>query len=310
RPASVAIGNHTLITCHPTSTNRGSLARRVPRSVEVGGPRCWAADSTATAEQCRAYRDRMTTSTAARTSTTSPTRPGPLAAVVAAVAITVVAWASAFVAIRGVRGSFGPGPLAQGRLLVGGLALTAVLLVGQGWVRPSRREWGLVALCGVAWFGFYNVALNAAEHRLDAGTAAMLINVGPVLIALLAGVLLGEGFPRGLLLGAGIAFVGAVLIGVASAGAASADLIGVVLCLLAALAWTIGVMAQKPVLRRLPAVQVTALACLVGAVACLPFAGGLGHNVRTAPAGALAGLGLPGPGPAGPAFGPWGFRAV
>src|SRR5262245_45080965 len=119
----------------------------------------------------------MTTSTSARTGAAPATRPGWPAAVVAAVAVTVVTWASAFVAIRGIRGSFDPGPLALGRLLVGGLALTGVLLVRRGWVRPSRREWGLVALCGVAWFGFYNVALNAAERRLDAGTAAMLINV-------------------------------------------------------------------------------------------------------------------------------------
>jgi NitT/TauT family transport system permease protein len=33
--------------------------------------------------------------------------------------------------------------------------------------------------------------LNLAEQRVDAGTAAMLVNVGPILIALLAGVVLG-----------------------------------------------------------------------------------------------------------------------
>jgi drug/metabolite transporter (DMT)-like permease len=163
-----------------------------------------------------------------------------------------------------------------------------------------------VALCGVAWFGFYNVALNAAEQRLDAGTTAMLIKVGPVLIALLAGALLGEGFPPMLLLGAGVAFAGTVLIGVASAGA-SADVVGAVLCLLAALAWAIGVMAQKPVLRRLPALQVTAMACLTGAVACLPFVGGLVHDVRTAPVGALAGLAYLGLVPTALAFGTWAY---
>ena len=52
-------------------------------------------------------------------------------------------------------------------------------------------------ICGVLWLGVYNVALNAAERRVDAGTAAMLVNVGPILIAILAGTLLhGEGFPR------------------------------------------------------------------------------------------------------------------
>ena len=41
----------------------------------------------------------------------------------------------------------------------------------------------LVAI-GLLWFGVYNVALNAGERRVDAGTAAMLIQVSPVLIAL------------------------------------------------------------------------------------------------------------------------------
>lgn len=264
-------------------------------------------DGTVTAEQCRVYGVRMTHSAVDQADAAPSTRSRPQLAVVAAVAVTVVAWASAFVAIRGVRGSFDPGSLALGRLLVGGLGLTGVLLARRSWVRPSRREWAQMALCGVAWFGLYNVALNAAEQRLDAGTAAMLIQVGPILIALLAGALLGEGFPRKLLLGLGVAFAGTVLIGAASAGAAPANVIGVLSCLLAALAWAIGVTAQKPTLRRLPALQVTTVACLLGAVACLPFAGGLVHDVRAAPAGALAGMAYLGLVPTALAFGSWAY---
>ena len=71
-------------------------------------------------------------------------------------------------------------------------------------------------VCGVLWFGIYNVALNEAERRVDAGTAAMLVNVGPILIALLAGWLLKEGFPRTLLRGMAVAFAGVVVIGLAT----------------------------------------------------------------------------------------------
>ena len=97
----------------------------------------------------------------------------------AAVTVTVLAWASAFVAIRSVGESYGAGPLALGRLLVGSLALGAGLLVSRRWVPPTGGEWTLIALCGVAWFGVYNVALNAAEQSVDAGTTAMLVNIGP-----------------------------------------------------------------------------------------------------------------------------------
>ncbi|MCX6466559.1 MAG: DMT family transporter [Pseudonocardiales bacterium] len=230
-------------------------------------------------------------------------RSGPLLAV----AVTVLAWASAFVAIRAVGASYDAGPLALGRLAVGALALGAGMLVSRRWVTPTAREWGLIVLCGLAWFAVYNVALNAAEQRVDAGTTAMLVNVGPILIALFAGLLLGEGFPRWLLIGAAIAFSGAVLVGAATANTDSADLLGVVLCLVAAATYAIGVLAQKPTLRRLPALQVTFLACAIGAVACLGFTPGLLDDLATAPAAATAGLVYLGLVPTALAFSTWAY---
>jgi len=224
-----------------------------------------------------------------------------------AVVVTVLAWASAFVGIRAVGAHYEAGPLALGRLAVGALALGAGLLATRRWVTPTRREWALIALCGLAWFAVYNVALNAAEQRVDAGTTAMLVNVGPILIALFAGLLLGEGFPRWLLIGAGIAFSGAVLVGAATANTDSADVLGVVLCLVAAVTYAIGVLAQKPVLRRLPVLQVTFLACAIGAVACLGFTPGLLADLATAPAGATAGLVYLGLVPTALAFSTWAY---
>lgn len=231
-------------------------------------------------------------------------RPG---LVLVAVLVTVVAWASAFLAIRGVRDTFDPGALALGRLVIGSAVLSLALLAQRSWVTPRRPEWGLVAVCGVAWFAVYNVALNAAEQRVDAGTAAMLVNVGPILIALLAGGLLGEGFPRWLLIGTAVALSGAVLIGAATASNTGSDGTGVLLCLLAALTWAVGVMAQKPVLRRLPALQVTQLACTVGAAVCLPFTGQLVTAARGASAGALAALVYLGVVPTALAFATWAY---
>jgi drug/metabolite transporter (DMT)-like permease len=225
----------------------------------------------------------------------------------AAVAVTVVAWASAFVAIRAVGESYDAGPLALGRLLVGSLALGAGLLVSRRWVAPTAREWGLIALCGFAWFGVYNVALNAAEQQVDAGTAAMVVNVGPILIALFAGVLLGEGFPRWLVVGALVAFAGAVLVGASTAQMDRSDLRGVLLCLVAAVTYAVGVLAQKSVLRRLPGLQVTWLACTIGAVACLPFTPELLTEAAAAPAGATAGLLYLGVVPTALAFSMWAY---
>ena len=235
------------------------------------------------------------------------TRTAPLSGrTVAAVVVTLLAWASAFVAIRAVGAHYDPGPLALGRLLVGTLALGVSVLVSRRWVTPNRTEWMLIAVAGVAWFAAYNVALNAAEQRVDAGTTAMLVNVGPILIALFAGLLLDEGFPRWLVVGALVAFAGAVLVGVATTRGTS-DVWGVVLCLVAAVTYAIGVLAQKPAVRRLPAMQVTFLSCAIGAVVCLPFTPGLVHDVAAAPASATGWLIYLGVVPTALAFSTWAY---
>ena len=222
-----------------------------------------------------------------------------------AVAVTLLAWASAFVAIRGVGEDFSPGALALGRLLIG-TAVLGLLLAGRGWVRPTRREWILLVVCGVGWFGIYNVALNAAEQYLDAGTTAMLVNIGPILIAVFAGLLLGEGFPPWLIAGIAVAFAGVVLIGVATRSAET-ELVGVVLCVVAAVTYAAGVVAQKPLLRRLPGLQVTFTACAMGAVCTLPWAGTLVGELGTAPAGSIAGVVYLGAVPTALAFSTWAY---
>ena len=224
---------------------------------------------------------------------------------VAAVVVTVLAWASAFVGIRSLGEDLSPGALALGRLAVGTLVLGA-LLIPRGWVRPTAAEWRLLLLCGVGWFGVYNLALNAAERHLDAGTTAMLVNIGPVLIAVFAGLLLGEGFPRWLVIGLGIAFCGVLLIGLATRNA-GADLVGVVLCLVAAVTYAAGVVAQKPLLRRLPALQVTFTACAMGAVCCLPWAGVLVDDLGAAPGSSIAGMVYLGAVPTALAFSTWAY---
>ena len=173
--------------------------------------------------------------------------------------------------------------------------------------RLSPRDVALVVLCGLLWFGAYNVALNEAERRVDAGTAAMLVNIGPILIALVAGLLLGEGFPRTLVAGMAVSFAGAVIIGLASRSTGVEAGSGVLLCLLAAALYAGGVLAQKPVLRRHSALDVTFLACLVGTVACLPYLPTLVDQAAAAGVGALAWVVYLGVFPTAVAFTTWAY---
>jgi drug/metabolite transporter (DMT)-like permease len=201
-----------------------------------------------------------------------------------AVAVTLVLWSSAFVAIRHLGHSFSPGALSLGRLLVGSLALGVVLLT-RGWTTPSRRDWLGLVVIGVLWFGVYNVALNAGETRVDAGTAAMLIQLSPVLVAVLAAVFLKEKATAMLGVGLLVAFAGVVVIATSTSDGGSRDPLGVLLCLVSAAVYAISLIFQKPLVSRLSAIQVTWVACTVGAIACLPFAGSLARDTAAASTG-------------------------
>ncbi|WP_280409994.1 DMT family transporter [Nocardia brasiliensis] len=199
-----------------------------------------------------------------------------------AAAVTVVLWASAFVFIRAAGADFSPGALAFGRLLTASIALVLILLIkGEGW--PARGAWPGIVVSGVLWFGVYMVALNWGEQYVDAGTAAMVINIGPVLIALLSGLVLREGFPARLMAGIAVSFTGAVVVGLSNSDAGSSAVLGVVLCLTAAAAWAVAVVAQKPALAHASALQVTTGGCVIGTIACAPFAGQLLTEAAAAP---------------------------
>jgi drug/metabolite transporter (DMT)-like permease len=231
------------------------------------------------------------------------TRSGALS--LAAAGVTMVLWASAFIAIRAVGIHYSPGAMALGRLAVGSVALSVVALI-----RPVRIPRGrtllLVLAYGVLWFGIYAVLINSAERHLDAGTTALIINVGPILIAVLAGIYLREGFPRGLVTGLGIAFVGVATIAVATS-TGQRDTAGVLLALGAAALYAVGVLLQKQALADGDPLPVTWLGCVAGMLVCMPYLPALIREIGTAPAGATAGIVYMGLFPTAVAFLTWSY---
>lgn len=246
----------------------------------------------------------MTTTPTSRRA--APTAPGHDWRAPAAACTTVVLWASAFVSIRSAGEAYSPGALALGRLLAGTLTLGAILLVRREGL-PSRAAWPGIVGSGLLWFGLYMVALNWGEQQVDAGTAAMVVNIGPILIALLGAVLLGEGLPRRLLAGMAVSFAGAAVVGLSMSGQGSSSVLGVVLCLVAAVAYAGGVVSQKPALRHGSALQITTFGCLIGTVACLPFTGVLVSEAADAPVSATLNMVYLGVFPTALAFTTWAY---
>ena len=99
--------------------------------------------------------------------------------------VAVTLWGSAFVAIRDVGKSMSPGSVALGRLLVSLVVLGVAAAI---WREPlPRRDLLLTQPSAQLFLGVYSFTLNEAERLVDAGTAAMLINTGPILIAVWPG---------------------------------------------------------------------------------------------------------------------------
>ncbi|MFR9754851.1 DMT family transporter [Streptomyces sp. TR06-5] len=220
--------------------------------------------------ESRAGRNAEATEAPAESAPGSGDTPGTSVLALVAGVATVVMWASAFIGIRVAVDDLTPGALALARLLIGSIGLGTVVAFRRSRL-PRRADMPRLLVCGVLLFGVYNVALNSAEQRIDAGTASMVIALGPVILAVLAGFLLKEGFPRPLLIGGALAFSGVLLIGLATSQEGLRASLGTLLALAAAAAYAGGVIAQKPLLRDNSALVITWLACLIGSVLCLPF---------------------------------------
>jgi drug/metabolite transporter (DMT)-like permease len=208
-------------------------------------------------------------------------------AALAAGLFTVTLWGSAFVGIRAAGETFSPGSLALARLLISCVILGAVALIRRD-ALPAGRDLVRIAVYGVLWLALYSTALNAAERIVDAGTAALLVNTGPVVVAILAGVFLHEGFPRRLFAGCAIAFLGCALIGFATTKTRTEAWSGILLLAIAVLAYSTAIVVQKPVLARVPPFQVTWIGVVAATIACLPIAPTLVAEIPKASVGAIA----------------------
>ena len=191
------------------------------------------------------------------------------------------------------------------------MTLSLLLLwVRRGRIRlPGARGLLLTATFGVIWFAGYTVVFNWAGHFLDAGTISMLVNLAPLLVALGAGALFGEGFPRQLFTGMAVSLLGIVLITLAGSTGDLA-LAGILIAMLAAVLYAVGMLVQKVALQHTDPLTATWIACLAGTLALVPFIGSAVEEVASASTGSIIGAVYMGIGPTAIAFWCWGYAMM
>jgi drug/metabolite transporter (DMT)-like permease len=216
---------------------------------------------------------------------------------VGAIVVTLVVWASGFVAIRHAGRAFPPASLALVRFTIasGVLGLVAWWR-GRGargtglqaaWARPTRGDWARLALAGFLTIALYATALNAGSRTVTAGVACLLVNLGPIFTALFATLFLRERLGWKGWLGMFGAFGGVLLVahGMGAAFRWDGDAGLVMLAALSQAAWFA---LSKPLLSRYGAFETTCRTVWLGVLFLVPFAGEAWGALRAAPPAAIA----------------------
>lgn len=223
---------------------------------------------------------------------------GSRTTLVAAIAVTLVVWASGFAGIRHAGQAFPPASLALVRFSIASVVLALVWWwrhrkppagVAREGLAPTRGEWVRLAIAGFLTIVVYATALNAGSRTVTAGVACLLVNTGPIFAALFAMMFLGERLGWRGWAGMLCAFSGVMLVARGMGGEFrwDGDAGLVILAAVAQAAW-FGV--SKPLLARHGAFDTTCRTVWLGVLFLLPFAGEAWGALRVAPPEAIASI--------------------
>jgi drug/metabolite transporter (DMT)-like permease len=186
-----------------------------------------------------------------------------------AILVTIVAWASAFPAIRAGLVDFGPLELGAARFAIAAAPAALFLMI----TRPALPRWSEVwrfFVGGLFFVALYTTLLNLGEQTVSSGPASFIINVNPIITAALAMMFLGERFGRGAWLGTAVSFAGIGLIALGEGDDLRIDA-GALLILGSAFCNSITTVVQKPLFARHKALTVSAWNMVIGALLLVPF---------------------------------------
>jgi len=203
-----------------------------------------------------------------------------------ALALALLLWALSFPATHLALSAYPPQHLALARYILATLALLGYCVVARAPL-PRRADLPRLVLTGLLCGTGYQLGFNFGMRTVSSGPAAVLVDTVPIFAALFGFLFLRERLGARALSGIAMGFAGTVLIASGEAGSAGfAFEPGAGYLLLAALAFSLGTVVQKPLLARLPATPVTAYYFLAATLGLCGFSPGLPASVAAAPAAA------------------------
>jgi drug/metabolite transporter (DMT)-like permease len=203
----------------------------------------------------------------------------------ASLIMTILAWASAFPAIRAGLAAFGPLELGALRFAVAAVPAALYLLIARPPLPRLHEAWRF-GVGGLFFVALYTALLNLGEVSISAGAASFIINTNPIITAILATAILGETFSRQAWLGTALSFAGIALIALGEqqgAGPDGGSVRGALLILGAALCTSINSVAQKPLFSRHNPLTVSAWNLVLGSLLLAPALPGAFVQAMDAP---------------------------
>jgi drug/metabolite transporter (DMT)-like permease len=194
--------------------------------------------------------------------------PAASAVTILAVIVTIVGWASSFPAIRAGLSAIDPIELGALRFAIAAVPSAIYLMV----LRPALPAWNELwrfAFGGVVFIALYTVLLNYGEMTVSAGAASFIINVNPIITAVLAMILLGERFPVLAWVGTFLSFTGIGIIALGEGQGLTFNT-GALLILGSALCTSLSSIVQKRLYSRHRPLTVSAWNMILGALCLAP----------------------------------------
>ncbi len=205
-----------------------------------------------------------------------------------AFAISILAWASSFAAIRVSLEAYSPGHVILARLLIGSILLGIYALVTK--IRlPKREDLPVIIFLGLCGFTIYQIGLAFGEVTVSAGVASLLNSFIPVFTALIAVIFIKEKITLMGWLGIIIGFIGVVII-LLGQGIDLQFAIGALFVLISTLSESFYFVFQKPYLGKYSSIELTSYTIWAGTLLTLIFAPGFIPAVRSAPTPATLSL--------------------
>lgn len=185
----------------------------------------------------------------------------------------LVIWSSSFVAIKIAYETFPPITLGAVRFVVATLILGALTLLPKNRVKLEKKDIGTVALSGLMGITLYAVLQNIAMQWTSASSATLIIASYPAITLLLESLIYKVKMNLFKIIGILIAIAGVVILSYVKADTRQqGELLGVVLLLVAGIAWAFYNFLTKKVVNRYPSISLLFYQTLFGTIFMAPLA--------------------------------------